>query len=195
MARAKNIRSLSLISSDHEASKVFVAEATTMGVTVPRILELSPGARHRDLTAQTATFVEHSDSLKPAIAMLVTSDEATLIAEELIRMNGLHRVRPRWLLGVLGIDMSSLGGGAWRAAFNGAYLAEPDMPELVEFGEHFLLSLEVRTKKIQIFIVYIIKATIERNFGGCLKSENDYMMMTTFPLNRFICTAYSHKPA
>ncbi len=107
LARAKNYLSLSLISSDHEASKAFVAEATKMGLVVPRILELSPGARTRDLTAQTATFVEHSDSEQPAIALLVTANEAVLIAEELLRMRGLHRVRPRWLLGVLGIDMSS----------------------------------------------------------------------------------------
>ena len=49
IAERMKLRSISLISSDYEATKHFVSEATANGIRIPRILELSHKQLHRDL--------------------------------------------------------------------------------------------------------------------------------------------------
>jgi hypothetical protein len=58
LSREFGLGEISLISSNHEASKIFVAEATAMGLRVPRILELSPD-HVSDVPRQVESFLRH----------------------------------------------------------------------------------------------------------------------------------------
>ena len=93
VARARGLRSVSLVSSSHEASRVFVSEAAAAGVDVPRVLELGGDQDGR---------------------------------------GG----------GGSGGDLSHSVG--WRRFFHGGFYVEPHMPELEDFREYFVESLQVR---------------------------------------------------
>ena len=153
VARHRRVSSVSLVSSNHDASKVFVAEATTAGIRVPRILELNPGGR--DLPAQVSAFIEHSNVTRPAVALLVASAEAAAIADYFLlqqrRGQSQDRPRPQWLIGSVGAAAAEGAGGngrtttgaSWRRTFEGAVVAEPHMPELEDFREYFVKSMQV----------------------------------------------------
>ena len=84
LCREVGIGEVSLISSNHEASKIFVAEATSMGLRVPRILELSPDGDPGDVPRQVESFLRNQDPDVPtAVALVVTADEVTELAEHL----------------------------------------------------------------------------------------------------------------
>ena len=150
LVKSMRVNALSLISSDHEASKVFVAEATTMGIRVPRILELGPD--QKDLPLQVEQFVQHLHEGNPAIALLVSSNEAIAIAEHLrgVKMS----TQPLWIVGSLGLDLKK--ESSWRNVFSGGIFVEPHMPELKEFKKYFLESLKV------MFIWFYQSLTLQR---------------------------------
>ena len=83
LSREVGIGEVSLISSNHEASKIFVAEATSMGLRVPRILELSPD-NPGDVPRQVESFLRNQDpDLPTAVALVATADEVSELAEHL----------------------------------------------------------------------------------------------------------------
>ena len=135
------IRRVSLISSSHEASKIFVAEATAMGLKIPRILELSRKSP-RDLPRQVESFLRHSNHSEQALALLVHPKEAVAIAEHLKHSAaGIINQQPLWLIGSLGLDLKRLS--AWKSVFDGGIFVEPHMPELYDFREYFITALQV----------------------------------------------------
>ena len=130
------IKSLSLISSSHRATQIFLSEATTLGLRVPKMLELS----HRQLGSDAPLRVENflrlldpSNSNEQVVAMIVNAREAVAIAEHLNDVS--VPVRPTWLVGSLGLDLRR--SSSWRKAFHGGVFVEPHMPELKEFRYEF----------------------------------------------------------
>ena len=126
------IKSLSLISSSHRATQIFLSEATTLGLRVPRMLELS----HRqqlgsDAPLRVENFLRLLDpnSSEQVVAMIVNAREAVAIAEHLNDVS--VPARPTWLVGSLGLDLRR--SSSWRKAFHGGVFVEPHMPELKEF--------------------------------------------------------------
>ena len=128
------IKSLSLISSSHRATQIFLSEATTLGLRVPRMLELS----HRqqlggsDAPLRVENFLrllDPSNSHEQVVAMIVNAREAVAIAEHLNDVS--VPARPTWLVGSLGLDLRR--SSSWRKAFHGGVFVEPHMPELKEF--------------------------------------------------------------
>lgn len=90
LSREVGIGEVSLISSNHEASKIFVAEATSMGLRVPRILELTPD-NPGDVPRQVESFLRNQDPDRPtAVALVVTADEVTELAEHLRHLQLRH---------------------------------------------------------------------------------------------------------
>lgn len=140
IARANHVNSISLISSNHEASKIFVAEATTSEIRVPRILELNPKDLSQ-LADQVRAFVTHSRQLEPVIALIVTAEEAAVIADKLTSTLASINVRPRWLVASLGLKNKRLS--SWKNLFHGGVYVEPFMPELDEFKSYFFNALQV----------------------------------------------------
>ena len=128
------IKSLSLISSSHRATQIFLSEATTLGLRVPKMLELS----HRkqlgsgDAPLRVENFLrllDPSNSNEQVVAMIVNAREAVAIAEHLNDVS--LQTRPTWLVGSLGLDLRR--SSSWRKAFHGGVFVEPHMPELKEF--------------------------------------------------------------
>ena len=127
------IKSLSLISSSHRATQIFLSEATTLGLRVPRMLELS---HRKQLGSDAPLRVENflrlldpSNSHEQVVAMIVNAREAVAIAEHLNDVS--VPARPTWLVGSLGLDLRR--SSSWRKAFHGGVFVEPHMPELKEF--------------------------------------------------------------
>ena len=92
---------------------------------------------------QVAMFVSHSDSPRPAVALVSAgAEEARAIAEHL-RPEDLGGVRPLWL--VCSVAGASVVGrsAAWRRFFHGGIFVEPHMPELEDFKDYFVSSLQV----------------------------------------------------
>ena len=88
-------------------------------------------------------FVSHSDSPRPAVALVSAgAEEARAIAEHL-RPEDLGGVRPLWL--VCSVAGASVVGrsAAWRRFFHGGIFVEPHMPELEDFKDYFVSSLQV----------------------------------------------------
>ena len=86
------------------------------------------------------TFVAHSRSSEPVIALIVSADEAAVIAEEFhtaVKTN----IRPRWLVASLGLQNKRLSN--WKKYFNGGIYVEPFMPELDDFKDYFFNALQV----------------------------------------------------
>ena len=125
------IKSLSLISSSHRATQIFLSEATTLGLRVPKMLELS----HRQLgdaplrVENFLRLLDPSNSNEQVVAMIVNAREAVAIAEHLNDVS--VPARPTWLVGSLGLDLRR--SSSWRKAFHGGVFVEPHMPELKEF--------------------------------------------------------------
>ena len=130
-----DIKSVNLISSSHRATQIFLSEATTLGIRVPKMLELS----HRqinDAPVRVENFLRllssNGDS-EPVVAMIVNAREAVAIAEHLNDVS--VPARPTWLVGSLGLDLRR--SSSWRKAFHGGVFVEPHMPELKEFRYEF----------------------------------------------------------
>ncbi len=145
VARARGLTSVSLISSSHSASRVFVSEAASAGIAVPRVLELSPrsSASPAELAEQVKMFLLHSQSSRPAVALVsAAGGEAEALAAHL-RPEDLGGVRPVWLVCSVAGASAARRAAAWRRFFHGGVFVEPYMPELEDFKEYFVESLQV----------------------------------------------------
>lgn len=134
-------KAVSLISSSHKIIQTFLSESTTLGISVPRILELS---RHqREQPQQVEDFLQHLHGARAAaVVLIVSSHEAVAIAEHLKHVH--LKAKPTWLIGSLGLDLKKLS--AWRSVFHGGVFVEPHMPELSQFKNYFIQALQVRTR-------------------------------------------------
>ena len=135
-----DIKSVSLISSSHKIIQTFLAESTTLGIRVPRILELSHA--QRDQPRQVEDFINHLAGQSPTVVLIVSAHEAVAIAEHLKHAH--LETNPTWLIGSLGLDLKKLS--AWRKVFHQGIFVEPHMPELGDFKDYFIASLQVRDK-------------------------------------------------
>lgn len=136
IANELNVQTISVISSSHRIIQTFLSEATALGISVPKILELSH--RQLDIPEQVEQFIQHMHQGSPAIALIVDAREAIAIAEYLKHVN--LNSKPLWLIGSLGLDLKKLTG--WRRVFQGGVFVEPHMPELKEFKEYFMNALQ-----------------------------------------------------
>eukprot|EP00094_Tigriopus_californicus_P007632 TCALIF_07349-PA protein Name:"Similar to Gprc5c G-protein coupled receptor family C group 5 member C (Mus musculus)" AED:0.11 eAED:0.12 QI:0/0.75/0.2/0.8/0.75/0.8/5/0/619 len=161
LLKQMKISSASLISSNHEASKVFVAEATTMNIRIPRILELGPF--QRDMPKQVEQFVLHLHDGQPAIALIVEASEAVAIAEHLKHVP--LGVTPLWLIASLGLDLTRLA--PLRNVFHGGIFIEPHMPELSEFKKYFIQSLQDPEHNMRELIL-----EYKEEMFGCARNPN-----------------------
>jgi len=103
--------------------------------------------------SQVIMFVRHSEEDAPAVALLVTPSESAAVAEGLARVR--LDVKPTWLLCSLlrrgppptapppSTASPAPGAPAWSRAFHGGIFVEPHMPELENFREYFVDSLQV----------------------------------------------------
>ena len=132
-----NTDRVALISSSQSVVSSFLAEATTMGIRVPDILELHP--RQVNIGPAVEGFLRSLVSERPVIAMVLAAGDSVAVAEHLKYLD--LAVRPIWLVGSLGLDMRRLK--SWKIVFNGGAFVEPHMPELREFKNYFLGSLKV----------------------------------------------------
>ena len=149
------MQSISVISSSHHIIQTFLSEATALGIRVPQILELSP--RQANIAEKVEQFLQHLHQDAPAIALIVTSAEAAAIAEHL--KHSSLTTRPLWLIGSLGLDPNKLS--AWKRVFHGGVFVEPHMPELQEFKEYFIRSLQDPTHDMR----NVIQEYKEEMFG------------------------------
>jgi len=72
------------------------------------------------------------------VALISEAGEAVAIAEHLKHVD--LPSNPLWLIGSLGLDLRTLSG--WRTVFHGGYFVEPHMPELSEFKNFFISTLQ-----------------------------------------------------
>ena len=89
-------------------------------------------------------FITHSEVNDPTIALIVSADEVSAIADFLYNRAGstLNGISPKWIIASLGLETNV--ESSWRKFFRGSILIEPHMPELGDFKAHFLKALQVR---------------------------------------------------
>ena len=156
IAHELNFGSVSLISTSHRIVETFLSEATILGITVSRILELSH--HQRDMAKQVERFVGHGTENSPQVVILiVNSHEAVTIAEHL--KHSPPATKPVWLIGSLGLELKKLK--AWRRVFHRGIFVEPHMPELKDFENYFIETLRVSNGSISylssVFLAYANK--------------------------------------
>ncbi len=168
-------RSAALISSSHRAIQTFLSEATTMGIRVPRILEL--GSDQPD--NQVEDFLRHMNQAQGptennnVVVLLAGPGEAARIAEHLrhVRLPGRD---PTWLVGSLGLDLVRMS--AWRGVFHGGVFVQPHTPELREFKKYFVSAL--KDKQGSSDLIDLIDEYKEETFGCTLRKDasSDFLM-------------------
>lgn len=88
-------------------------------------------------------FVLHSETSRPAVALVAAGEQEAKILTEHLRAEDLGGVRPVWLVCSIA-GASSVGrSAAWRRFFHGGFFVEPYMPELEDFKDYFVESLQV----------------------------------------------------
>lgn len=135
---------VSLIASSHKIIQTFLAEATAIGIRVPRILELTR-QRPQEQPLQVESFLHNHPAnvgLHPTVVLIASPHEVVAIAEHLKHSNVENQVKPFWMIGSLGLDLKKLS--AWREVFHQGIFVEPHLPELKEFKKYFIDALQVR---------------------------------------------------
>ncbi len=139
VALQRRFHSLSLISTDYDASKAFVAEASSKGLVVPRILELRPPVLG-GLARQVRSFLAHTSSAPDAVALLSSGEEARTLAEEL-QFYRSEFGPITWL--VCAVRSGVAPTTSWRRFFHGGIFVQSYMPELDDFRKYFVRTLQV----------------------------------------------------
>ena len=127
---------MALITSSHNSVASFLTEATSLGLRVQEMLELRPDQENIGLAVET--FIRSLARPRPVVALVLQAEDVEAVAEHL--KNIQLSSSPVWLLGSLGLELRSLR--TWRTVFRGGILVEPHLPQLREFKEFFLRSLQ-----------------------------------------------------
>ena len=127
---------MALITSSHNSVASFLTEATSLGLRVQEMLELRPDQDNIGLAVET--FIRSLARPRPVVALVLQAEDVEAVAEHL--KNIQLSSSPVWLLGSLGLELRSLR--TWRTVFRGGILVEPHLPQLREFKEFFLRSLQ-----------------------------------------------------
>ena len=83
-------------------------------------------------------FLRSLRQRRPVVAMVLDAADVVAVAEHL-KNTRLPR-EPTWLIGTLGLELRRLK--SWRSVYKGGAFVEPHMPELREFKNFFLKSLQ-----------------------------------------------------
>jgi len=154
-------RRIALISSSQQTMASFLAEATTLGIRVPEILELVP--RQINIGPAVEGFLRSIARPRPVVAVVLDPADVVAVAEHLKHVD--LPSDPTWLLGSLGLELHRQK--SWLSVFQNGVFAEPHMPELREFKEYFLSSLKNPDEKLSGFIAEYMEQEM-----NC-KSSND----------------------
>ncbi|QQP42473.1 Uncharacterized protein FKW44_017157, partial [Caligus rogercresseyi] len=134
------ITSAILISSNPRAVNTFLSEAKGLGIRVTNVYEFSSSDFSPQKISEFLSEKTYANVTTPVVLM-VEASEAVGIAESLRHSND-HHGKIRWLVGSIGLDLRRVS--SWKIVFDGGIFIEPHMPELVEFKDYFIKSLQVK---------------------------------------------------
>uniref|UniRef100_A0A0K2U1W9 G-protein coupled receptors family 3 profile domain-containing protein n=1 Tax=Lepeophtheirus salmonis TaxID=72036 RepID=A0A0K2U1W9_LEPSM len=132
------IESLILISSNPRAVYTFLAEAKRLDIRVSNVYEFSS----MDFSpSKISEFLAEKVPVNTTttVVLIVEAGEAVGLAESLRHFEEI-KGSIRWLVGSIGLDLRHIS--SWKIVFDGGIFIEPHMPELVEFKEYFIKSLQ-----------------------------------------------------
>ena len=147
---------MALITSSHNSVASFLTEATSLGLRVQEMLEVTP--RQVNMGLAVETFIRSLARPRPVVALVLQAEDVEAVAEHL--KNIQLPTSPVWLLGSLGLQLRSVT--TWRRVFSGGILVEPHMPQLREFKHFFLQSLQspdILTNTVEEYLAEVTGCT------------------------------------
>ena len=147
---------MALITSSHNSVASFLTEATSLGLRVQEMLEVTPG--QSNLGPAVETFLRSLARPRPVVALVLQAEDVEAVAEHL--QNIQLASSPVWLVGSLGLELRTVR--SWRRVFTGGIFVEPHMPQLREFKHFFLRSIQspdILTETVEEYLAEVTGCT------------------------------------